>query len=135
MMLGLYVRDVEVARSNRVAPIGGRLVNPRVLFSWFSRIAQFTRLTRRNLSFTIGGMEMAAVEITNLRSNLKALCDRHGEIQRVANAAKVSRVFLSNFLHGKSSLSLETALDIANAVGVPLPTLMDDPKNIMSRAS
>ena len=78
---------------------------------------------------------MAHVEIVNLRTNVKSLCTRHGEIQRVADQAKISRTFLSNFLNGKSSLSMDTALDLAAALGIPFKVLIDDPKNIMSRAS
>ena len=73
---------------------------------------------------------MAQKEVVNFRKNLAELCAEHGAIQRIADAASLSRVYLSNIIHGHATPTLESAGKIASALSVPLGVLVDAPSNL-----
>lgn len=66
-------------------------------------------------------------ETRNFRANVGNLCAEHGEVQRVATDAKISRVFLSKIIHGKAVPTIEVAAQIADALEFPLAELVQDP--------
>jgi transcriptional regulator with XRE-family HTH domain len=68
-------------------------------------------------------MQMPRAELEAFQDNLAEICAEHGEIQRVADAANISRVYLSRIIHGHVSPSYEVCLQIAEAVGESLAEL------------
>lgn len=78
------------------------------------------------------------VEARNFRANVGALCAEHGEIQRIADKAGITRVYLSKIIHGKATPTLDVAAKVASALDMPLSLLLDSPKKlsgILARAS
>jgi transcriptional regulator with XRE-family HTH domain len=72
-------------------------------------------------------MGMAITDVENFRANVKARCAKHGAIQSLADAAGISRVFLSQILNGHSEPKFGMALDIARALGVDISELYAAP--------
>lgn len=72
-------------------------------------------------------------ETRNFRANVATLCTEHGEVQRVATKAGISRVFLSKIIHGKAVPTIEVAAQISDALECPLADLVQDPKEFSSR--
>jgi transcriptional regulator with XRE-family HTH domain len=79
-------------------------------------------------------MQMPRKEIERFRENVAARCTGHGDKVRLAEEAKISAVFLSKIINGHSEPSYETALKIAEALGVPLSELSAPPKKIRQTA-
>lgn len=82
--------------------------------------------------------EMAQPETRNFAANLAALCAEHGEVQRIATKADITRVYLSKIIHGRATPTIEVASKIAEALGLPLGELLKSPrqfKKILSAAS
>lgn len=67
-------------------------------------------------------------EAENFRNNVAALCAEHGEIQRIAVKAGITRVYLSKIIHGKATPSIDVASSVAKALELPLADLLDSPK-------
>jgi thiol-disulfide isomerase/thioredoxin/transcriptional regulator with XRE-family HTH domain len=61
-------------------------------------------------------MEMLHEQTVNFRENLAALCAGYGQVQRLADEAKLSRVYLSRLIHGHCVPSLDVAARIATRV-------------------
>lgn len=76
---------------------------------------------------------MAASDVANFRENLKERCEKHGAVQKLANAASLSRVFISQILNGHSEPSFGVALDIARALGEDINQLVSPPQRIVER--
>lgn len=75
-------------------------------------------------------------EVVTFRNNVALLCAKHGRIQSVADAAKISRVYLSRIAHGKATPTIEIALHIADALGYSLADLMSShPKKFFSESA
>lgn len=58
------------------------------------------------------------------RVNLSAICAEHGKIQEIADAAGLSRVFVSRIVHGHSVPTIDVAARIAEAAGFQLSDLL-----------
>lgn len=69
--------------------------------------------------------EMAHVKTRNFQRNVAALCERHGMVKRTADAAGITREYLSNVIHAKAVPTLDVALAIADALDVSLSDLTD----------
>lgn len=63
-------------------------------------------------------------EAINFRDNVGSLCEEHGEIQRIADKAGISRVYLSKIIHGRATPTLDIAAQIATALDMPLASLL-----------
>lgn len=70
---------------------------------------------------------MASVDVERFRASVKARCEKHGAIQKLATAAGISRVYLSEILNGHKGPSLDVALDVARALGVSIDDLTSPP--------
>jgi transcriptional regulator with XRE-family HTH domain len=69
-------------------------------------------------------MEMLHEQTVNFRENLAALCAGYGQVQRLADEANLSRVYLSRLIHGHCVPSLDVAARIATAAKVPLSAML-----------
>ena len=63
---------------------------------------------------------MPQAETERFRRNLAHACHAHGAIQRIADEAGVSRVFVSRIINGHASPSLDMAARLARAAGFSL---------------
>lgn len=72
-------------------------------------------------------MSVATIDIAHFRQNLKRRCSEHGSIQKLANAAGITRVYLSEIINGHKSPSLDVAIDIARALGEDINSLTSIP--------
>lgn len=70
---------------------------------------------------------MATIDIVNFRENVKYRCAEHGAIQKLADAAGITRVYLSEIINGHKKPSLDVGLDIARALGVDINILTGPP--------
>lgn len=77
----------------------------------------------------IWGMQVKATE--NFRINLKREIDDRGVSQvSVAESAAISSVYLSMIIHGKAAPSLDVCDRIADALKVPVETLLKPQKKV-----
>ena len=67
---------------------------------------------------------MAHAQSEVFRDNLEKLCAEHGRIQEVADAAGLSRPYLSKIINGHSVPTLDVAARIAEAAGFSLAELL-----------
>lgn len=58
------------------------------------------------------------------RENLATYCEEHGTIQELADAARLSRVYLSRIINGHATPTLDVAARIAEAMKTPLSALL-----------
>lgn len=70
---------------------------------------------------------MGQAELDHFRDNLRRLCE--GRQREIAKAAGIHRVQLSRIINGHSSTNIETACEIAKALGVSLTTLIQRPRS------
>ena len=69
-------------------------------------------------------------DVRNFQRNARTVCQRRrGEVCRLAKRAGISRVYLSQIIHGHARPSLAIAAKIARAADVPLAALMGSPKD------
>lgn len=85
--------------------------------------ANVLRILEKNDSITLSGL----VRAMNVARHEKAAIS--GE-----KAKEVSRTFFHNMLHHQFDCSMGFAEEIAKAVGVPLPVLISEPKNLRQTA-
>jgi transcriptional regulator with XRE-family HTH domain len=78
--------------------------------------------------------EMAQVETEIFRQTLAGLCAEHGRIQEIADAAKLSRVFLSRIINGHAVPTLDVAARIAKAAKMPLPEMLKKSRKKLAAA-
>ena len=71
--------------------------------------------------------KMAQAETVQFRDNLRRLSSTRGGMIRLAATTKVTRVFLSQIIHGHANPSLDTAAKIATNLGVTLDDLVSKP--------
>lgn len=67
------------------------------------------------------------------RQNLGTICAEHGEIQRLADRAGMTRAYISNIIRGKATPSLEFAARIADAANVSLQDLLATPEQFAKK--
>lgn len=67
--------------------------------------------------------------IANWRENVAACVAERGAVRATAEAAGISRVYLSYCIHGRSVPSLAIALRIAAALEIPLADLLVSPRS------
>jgi len=68
---------------------------------------------------------MAHANTEFFRRNLAALCAEHGSVQALADKAGLTRVYLSRIIHGRSVPTIDVAARIADALEVPLSSLLE----------
>lgn len=64
----------------------------------------------------------------NFCRNLATACKEYGSISALAEKSGVTNVFLSKIINGHSTPSIDTAVKIANALGLTLDELTAPPK-------
>lgn len=69
-------------------------------------------------------MQMATAETRRFRAVLAFHCANHGEVQRIADRAGITRPYLSKVLHGKAVPSIEIASKIATALDITLADMV-----------
>lgn len=57
-------------------------------------------------------------------ANLAGICAEHGKVQEVADAAKLSRVYVSRIINGHAIPTLDVAARIAEALGKTLAEML-----------
>jgi transcriptional regulator with XRE-family HTH domain len=69
-------------------------------------------------------------------ANLASVCAEHGKVQEVADAAKLSRVYVSRIINGHAIPTLDVAARIAEALGFSLAEMLGKKSSRkLSRAS
>ena len=68
-----------------------------------------------------------ARDIENFRKNLKILCHGYGKSSRLAEKAGIHRVHLCKIISGKTTPGLDVAIAIAEALDMPLDSLVKNP--------
>lgn len=74
-------------------------------------------------------MQLAHRQTERFRKNLGRICAEHGDIQRIADLAGMTRAYISNIIHGKVSPSLENAAKIADACELSLTDMLAEQKD------
>lgn len=74
---------------------------------------------------------MPQAETERFRKNLYNACLPHGAVQRIADSAGLSRVFVSRIIHGHADPSLDVAVKLAKAAGFSLGEMVEkSPKKL-----
>lgn len=67
---------------------------------------------------------MAHKQTETFVANLASVCAEHGKVQEVADAANLSRVYVSRIINGHAIPTLDVAARIAEALGKSLAEML-----------